>query len=88
MKLKTGNQLIKRIKPGAPAWVAQSVKRLTLAQVMISQFASSSPTSGSVLTAQSPEPASDSVSPSLCPSPTHTLSLSLTKINIKSFLKK
>ena len=46
------------------AWVAQSVKRPTLAQVMISQFVSSSPVSGSVLTAQSLEPASDSVSPS------------------------
>ena len=45
------------------AWVAQSVKRPTLAQVMISWFVSSSPRSGSVLTAQSLEPASDSVSP-------------------------
>ena len=35
---------------------------------MISQFVSSSPASGSVLTAQSLEPASDSVSPSLCSS--------------------
>ena len=47
------------------AWVAQSVKRLTSAQVMISQSVSSSPASGSVLTAQSLEPVSDSVSPSL-----------------------
>ena len=47
------------------AWVAQSVKRPTSAQVMISQLVSSSPTSGSVLTAQSLEPVSDSVSPSL-----------------------
>ena len=47
------------------AWVALSVKRPTLAQVMISQFVGSSPASGSVLTAQSLEPASDSVSPSL-----------------------
>ena len=47
------------------AWVAQTVKRLTLAQVMISWFMSSSPMLGSVLTAQSLEPASDSVSPSL-----------------------
>ena len=47
------------------ACVAQSVKRPTAAQVMISQFVSSSPASGSVLTAQSLEPASDSVSPSL-----------------------
>ena len=57
------------------AWVAQSVKRPTLAQVMISQSVSSSPASGSVLTAQSLEPALDSVSPSLCPSPTRALSL-------------
>ena len=41
------------------------VKRLTLAQVMISKFVGLSPASGSVLTAQSMEPASDSVSPSL-----------------------
>ena len=47
------------------AWVAQSVKHLTLAQVMISQFVGSSPASGSVLTAQSLEPSLDSVSPSL-----------------------
>ena len=39
------------------AWVAQLVKRLTLAQVMISWFVSSSPASGSVLTAQSLAPA-------------------------------
>ena len=48
--------------------MAQSVKRPTSAQVVISQSVSSSPTSGSVLTAQSLEPALDSVSPSL-PSP-------------------
>ena len=51
------------------AWVAQSVKCLISAQVMISQFMSLSPTSGSVLTAQSLEPTSSSVSLSLCPSP-------------------
>ena len=34
-------------------WVAQSVKWLTSAQVMISQFGSSSPTPGSLLSAQS-----------------------------------
>ena len=38
-------------------WVAQSVKRLTSAQSMISQLVSSSPTSGFALTAQSLEPA-------------------------------
>ena len=42
--------------------MAQSVKRPTLAQVVISHSVSSSPASGSVLTAQSLEPASDSVS--------------------------
>ena len=36
-------------------WVAQSVRCLTSVQVMISQFMGSSPTSGSVLTAQSLE---------------------------------
>ena len=39
------------------AWVAQSVKRLTSAQVVISPFVGSSPASGSVLTARSLEPA-------------------------------
>ena len=46
------------------AWVAQLVKHPTLAQDMISGFLGLSPTLGSVLTAQSLEPASDSVSPS------------------------
>ena len=60
------------------AWVAQSVKHPTSAQVMILWFVSSSPVSGSVMTAQSLEPASDSVSPSLsAPSTAHVLSLSL-----------
>ena len=45
--------------------MAQSVKRPTSAQVMISRSVGSSPTLGSVLTAQSLEPAWDSVSPSL-----------------------
>ena len=57
-----------------------SVKCLTPAQVLISRFVGSSPTSGSVLTAQSLEPVSDSVSPCLsAPPPTHTLSLSKIK---------
>ena len=65
------------------AWGALSVKLPTSAQVMISRFVSWSPTSGSVLTAQSLEPASDSESPSLSlPLPySHSLSLSLSKIN-------
>ena len=45
------------------AWVAQSVERPTLAQVTILGFVSSSSPSGSVLTAQNLEPASDAVSP-------------------------
>ena len=47
------------------AWVAQLVEHLSLAQVMISQFVSLSLALGSVLTAQSLKPASDSVSSSL-----------------------
>ena len=50
---------------GRGPWVAQSVKRPTSAQVVISRSVSSSPVSGSVPTAQSLEPVSDSVSPSL-----------------------
>lgn len=73
------------------AWVTQSVKHLTLAQVMISWFVGLSPVLGSVLTNQSLEPASDSVSPSLSiPSPLVLclfLSLSLPqKINIKKYI--
>ena len=61
------------------AWVAQSVERPTSAEVRISQFVSSSPASGSVLTARILQPASDSGSPSLslCPYPAHGLSLCL-----------
>ena len=65
----------------AGAWVAQLVKRPTSAQLKISRLLSLSPVSGSVL-ADSLEPGACfgfSVSPSLCPSPAHTLSLS--KIN-------
>ena len=47
------------------ARVAPSVKRPTSAQVMISRFVGSSPTSGYERPAQSPEAASDSVSPLL-----------------------
>ena len=54
--------IIKCFKWGT--WVAQLVKQLTSPQVRISGSMSSSPTSGSVLTAQSLEPATDSVSPS------------------------
>ena len=61
------------------ASVAQSVGRPTSAQVMISRSVSSSPASGSVLTARSPEPISDSVSPSLSDPPLFMLCLSLSQ---------
>ena len=73
---------------GRGTWVVQLVQWPTSAQVMISWFVSLSPTSGSVLTAQSLEPASDSVSPSLSAPPPLTLCLSVSKINIKKFLKR
>ena len=63
------------------AWVAQSVKCPSSAQVTISRFVGASPTSDSVLTARSLEPASDSVSPSHSAPPPLTLCLSLSKIN-------
>ena len=47
------------------AWVAQSGEHWTSAQVIVSRFVNWIPVSGSGLTAQSLEPASDSVSPSL-----------------------
>ena len=59
------------------AWLAQSVKHSSSAELMISRFVSSSPASASVLAARSLEPALDSVSPSLsAPPPAHTVSLS------------
>ena len=63
------------------AWVAQSVKRPTWAQVMILWFVGSSPVLGSVLTAQSLEPASDSVSPPFSAPPMLMLSFSV-QINV------
>ena len=60
-------------------WVAQLVKHLTSAQVMISLSMSSSPMSGTVLTAQSLEPASDSVSLSLPLPHLCSVSVSLSK---------
>uniref|UniRef100_A0A8C8WU41 L1 transposable element RRM domain-containing protein n=1 Tax=Panthera leo TaxID=9689 RepID=A0A8C8WU41_PANLE len=63
--------------PDRGAWVAQLVKCSTSAQVMISWSVSPSPASGSVLTARSLEPGSDSVSPSLSAPPPLMLCLSL-----------
>ena len=68
--------------------MAQSVRRLTLSLFMISRFVSPSPASGSVLTAQSLEPASDSVSPSLSVPLPLTLCLSLSKIKVKKKKKR
>ena len=65
------------------AWAAQSVKCLTSAQVMKSRFVGSGPVLDLVLTAQSLEPPSDSVSPSLSAPPLLLLCLSLSQINIK-----
>ena len=59
--------------------MAQSVKRSTSAHIMISQFMNLSLVSGSVLTAQSLEPASDSVSTSLSAPPLLMISLSLSQ---------
>ena len=68
--------------------MAHSVKHLTWAQVMMLQFWGLSPMSGSVLTAQSLEPAWDSVSPSLSAPSLLILHLSLSKINKCSNKKK
>ena len=73
------------------AWVVRSFKHPTLAQVMISQFVGSSPAFSFVLTAQSLEPASDSVSPSLSAPCLFTFSLSLSllgKQTLKKILRK
>ena len=75
------------IKKNRGTWVAQSVKHQTSAQVMISQFMGSSPALGSVLTAQSLEPASDSVSPFLCAPPLLILCL-FVSLKINKHLKK
>ena len=69
--------------------MAQSVKRPTSAQVMISRFMGSSPVSGPVLTARSLEPALDCVSPSLSAPPLLMLCLfpPLSKVNTHFFKK-
>ena len=73
------DRIFKKLAKCRGPWVAHSVERPTSAQVMISQFVGSNPMSDSVLTAQSLESASDSVSPSLsAPLP---LTLSVSKIN-------
>ena len=67
---------VKMREVGVPGWLSQLTNSLLVsAQVMISRFVSSSPTSGSVLAEQSLLEIL-----SLCPSPLLSLSLSL-KIN-------
>ena len=63
--------------------MAQLVNLLTWAHVMISLFMGLGPASSSVLTTQSLEPASDSVSPSLSAPPLLAVCFSLSKIKIK-----
>ena len=66
---------------GYVAWVVQSVKHSASSQVMISCFMDLIPALGSVLTAQSLEPASDSASPSLSAPPLLMLCLSVSLKN-------
>ena len=73
---KENTQIINIKNERGGASVPQSVESLTSAQVTISQFVGSSPTLGSVLTAQSLEPASDSVSLSLSLPLPHSCSVS------------
>ena len=49
--------------------MVQLVEHLTSAQIMISKFVSSSPTSARCCQPVRAEPASDHLSPSICPSP-------------------
>ena len=67
-------KMLLKNKRSRGAWVAQSVKRPTSAQVTISPSVSLSPASGSGLTAQSLEPVSDSVFPSFSHPPLFMLS--------------
>ena len=62
-------------------WVTHSVECPTSAEVMILQFVGLSSASGSGLTAQSLQPALESVSPSFSAPPLLTLSLSLSLKN-------
>ena len=68
--------------------MSQSVERPTSAQVMISLLVSSSLAWGSVLTAQSLQPALDSVSPSLSAPPLLALCLSKLNKHLKILKKK
>ena len=72
-----------------PGWHSQlSIQLLILAQIIISQLVGSSPVLGSVLTAQSLEPVSDFVFPSLSVHPLLALYLSLSLKNELKMSKK
>ena len=73
------DQVAKRKQTDRGAWVARLVGHPTSVQVTISQSVGSSPTSGSVLTARSLEPALDSLSPLSLHLPACTLSLSFSQ---------
>ena len=71
-------QFLKILNTGAPGWLSLLILRLLVsAQVMISQFRSSSPLSGSALTAAGS--AWDSLAPSLSLPLPHLLSISLSQ---------
>ena len=70
----------KRQERGVPGWLSRLSSRLRR-RSRFSRFMGSGSASDSVLTARSLESASDSVFPSPCPSPTHALTLCLSKIN-------
>ena len=57
------------LRKGWGAWVAQAVRRLTLAYVMVSRFVGSSPVWASLLSSRARF--GSSVPLSLCPSPAH-----------------
>ena len=71
-------------KQAMGTWLAQLVKSVNSVQVMIMWFVSSSPTSDSVLTVLSPEPALDSVSLSLPAPYPFSISLSLSLLFSKN----
>ena len=71
--------------PFRGSWVAQSVESPTSAQAMISQSVRSSPASGSVLTARTLKPASDSVPPSLFTPPPLMFCLSIINKTLTNF---
>ena len=79
----SSSQMLRFTAKSWGAYMAQSVKQPTSAQVMISWFVSSSPSLGSLLAAHSLEPDSDSVSPSLSlPLPcSHSVFFCLSEMN-------